>query len=1030
MQSVVGYLFARPVIVVTINLFLLLAGCFAVLRLPVSLLPHVQLDSITVDATYPGATAELMDGRIASEIISAVSDINGIDYVSSQAVSERAQVAVALDVGQNLQQVLGQISERVRAISGFPDDMPPVEIRLAELDTAPDYALAFLSDQMSPAEVTDYLERVIKPQFQSLQGVGSVEVLGSEYAMRIWLDPEALTRHNLTALEISAALRSNNLQVNAGALRSDTTRMSIQVNSGLGSIEEFRNLPIGNGQTRLEDVARIELGARQPNIRSRFDGESATIMFVRWQEDSNPLVTGKSVRALTAELQSGFPYDLQQKVLVDNTSYIQTAISEVLVTIFVTAVIVMIVIYLGTGSLRAIAIPMVVIPLSLIGICAALLIAGFSINTLTLLAMVLAIGLVVDDAIVVLDASLYGLNRGQTPIQAAKVGLTTLAGPLVSITLTLAIAYIPIAFVGGLVGKLFAEFALTLAGAVILSGIVAVSLTPLMCSRFLSEKHASLPFAQRIEAVFGVLQRRYQRSLIHALRFRSLMLWLWLTCICAAGVLYMTTQRNLAPTEDQGSLMVFAQAPTSASIGFLDTQARQLEDTYSTLPGVENYNYVAGVPTENRLMSFLRLTDWKTRERSAMELQPLLQERLDMIPALQSVVIVPSSMPGSGGLPFQFVLKQSNRDYHMLDELSDVVIQRLRQSGMFAFARKNLDFQAPQIVLDIDRQLARKLGITADEVGFNISLAYANAQLQPFTYDGRTYKVVMQYDPQLNSYTDRLGGINLRTNSGQLVSLSALTSRSAATVPSELNRFQGQAAVTISGVLKPGVGLSEAADYVQELIDLFEARGVTTDLAGETRRAESENQRFQWTFLMAIMGTYFLLVWQFQSYRDPLIVLFGSVPLSAFGALITMRYLDIPLNIYTQIGLLTLCGLISKQGILVVQAANRQRENGRSQSLGPIIIRASGSRLRAIMLTSLTLVLGALPLLLAEGPASVSRFQLGVVIVSGMMLGPLLCMYLLPALYLVLAKAPEVRTGNIRLPGRHILSDNAELAGE
>lgn len=876
-----------------------------------------------------------------------------------------------------------------------------MEIRRQQADTAPDYALAFVSERMAPAEMAEYLERVVKPRLQLLAGVATVEVMGSQYAMRVRLDPAKLEKYNLTALDISKILRQDNVQINGGTARDGDTRSTIAVASNLSSVDDFRNLPIGLNGIRLSDVADVEMDSREPNIRSRFDGKPATVVFVKWREDANPLSVGSEVRHAMGSLSPSFPFDMSMKVLVDNTSYIRTAIEEVAITILATFAIVMLVIFLGTGSLRAAFIPMVVIPLSLVGICAAMSLAGFSINTLTLLAMVLAIGLVVDDAIVVLDASITHMEQGKGPMEAAAAGTKALAVSLLSMTLTLAIAYLPVAFVGGLVGELFTEFAATLAGAVILSGLIAVTLTPFMCGRVLSQRHRQTSMARRAETIFTVLRHAYQRSLIRALRLRSLLIMAWLLCIGATAFLYLTLPRTLAPTEDQNSLMVLAQAPVSTNINFLESEAQRLEAIYRTLPGVENYNYVAGIPSENRLMSFLRLKNWSQRDMTAMQLQPFLQNELDAVPALQSVAIVPTSLPGAEGLPFQFVLKQQDRDYRMLDALSDVILRRLRQSHLFLFARKDLNFTAPQLELKIDRQSATERGISASDIGLNVSLAYANARLQPFTFHGRTYNVVLEFNPNADADANPVDAINVRSKDGNLVRLSTITTKAMSSVPSELNRFQGQASVTISGVPLPGVSLSEAVNFTQSIVQDIDARGVTTDLAGETRRAAQENARLQWTFTLAILGIYFLLVLQFQNYRDPLIVLLGSLPLSIFGALVVMRWLDISLNIYTQIGLLTLCGLISKQGILIVQATNALRAQG-ADNLGAAIVRASGSRLRAILLTSLTLALGALPLLLAHGPASVSRYELGVVIVAGMVIGPILCLYLLPAVYLLI----------------------------
>lgn len=1008
----------RPVVSVAVSVMLFAGGAFSLFQLPVGLFPRVDVDVISIGAYYPGASAELMDGRVASEIVSAISDVEDIDHVTSNSSAGRSEVLVHLDLGADPQEALTGIIERIRSISRFPEGMDPVQVKRREADRAPDFALAFLSREMRPAQVTDYLQRVVQPRLESIPGVAAAEVLGSEYAMRIWIDPRKLERHNLTPLDIRGTLRLDNVQVNAGILRSGDVRSQIAAETGLSTVDDFGALPLvtvaGTSPVTLSDVARVEFGSQQPRIQSRFNGEPATVVFVRWQQDSNPLQVGERVKQAIKDLRAGYPYDLKSEILIDNTEYIERAVREVFETILITVTVVTLVIFLGSGALRAVLIPVVAIPLSLVGVCLLLYVAGFSINTLTLLAMVLAIGLVVDDAIVVLDTALARMAAGDSPGRAALLGTRAIAGSLVSMTLTLAVAYLPLSFIGGLVGKLFTEFAVTLAGSVLLSGVLAVSLTPVMCARILSARHGQTRAVRFVEGLHHRFRRAYQRSLVAALRWRTALVWVWLACLVGTVGLFLSLPQELASKEDQGSLMVLASAPTSANIDFMDTQAQRLQALYRSLPEVQNYNYVVGVPGENQLMSFLRLRDWAERKQSAMDMQPALQAKLSELPALQSVAIVPTSLPGAGGLPFQFVLKHEDKDYRMLDALSEALLRRMRASGMFLFANKDLRYDASQERLVIDRQRAAEYGVSVGDIGLNISLAFANAKLQPFTYRGRTYDVVMEMDPRAPGGTQTIGDLLVRTRNDALIRLDALTTRDTQVVPATLNSFQRQASVTISGVLAPGVGLSQAVDAVQRIVAEMKPRGVTTDLAGETRKSFEENKRLHWTFALAITGVYFLLVLQFLNFRDPCIVILGSIPLSVLGALLALHELGISLNIYTQIGMLTLAGLISKQGILMVQAANALRSRG-ARSVYAAIVRASGVRFRAILLTSATMLLGALPLLFATGPASVSRFELGIVIVSGMSAGSILTLYLLPALYVSVAawhrEPPATRAG-------------------
>ncbi|WNJ94727.1 efflux RND transporter permease subunit [Vibrio ruber] len=997
----------RPIIAIALSSLVFIFGLFALGQLPAGLYPKVDVSDISITSYYPGASAELMDGRVTSEILSSISGIDDVNYVTSTSETGKSEVIVHLNIGSEPQKALTNILERVNAISRFPADMDHPQVLRKEPDRAPDLAFTFTSETMKPAQVSDYLERVLKPRLESLKGVGRVEILGSQYAMRVQLDPELMERYGVTAMDISQSLKAENSQLNAGVLHHEQQRFQLIPNTGLSTVRDFENLPIsvkeGAPSVRLSDIAKVELSGSQPQIKSVYNGKPATTVFIYWQSESNPLRVADSVRQTVTTLSHSFPYDLKANLLIDSSQYIADAVYEVFLTILLTCAAVTLAIFFGSGTLRAVAIPVIAIPLSLISVCLLIYLLGFSINLLTLLAMVLATGLVVDDAIVVLDITLQRIRSGESPYQATLKGVREIAWSLITMTLTLAITYIPLAFIGGIVGKLFSEFAVTLAGAVIISGIFALSLTPVMCSRMLSQDHQHAPMVIRVESFFLKLRKRYERLLASILKFGSVPLWLWFFSLIGVVSLFWSLPHELAPKEDQGNLMVIAQGTSAMDAHYIEAQTPKLESIYHSIPEIDNFNYVVGVPKDNQLLSFARLKDRQDRQRSALEIQPELQHKLTTIPALQSVAILPSSIPGSGGLPFQFVLKDEEKDYAKLDALSNAMLRRLRQSGMFLFVTKDLRYDAPQLRMHLDRDQLLKAGISASDVGYTLNLAYANAKLQPFTYQGRTYDVMVSLKGADDSDIRTLMDLRVRSKDGTLVRLGSLLTDELRVVPETLNTFQKQASVTLQGVLMPGVGLSDAAQFSRHLLADFKARGVTSDVSGETRQSEEEGQKLLFTFGIAILGIYCLLALQLTSHWDPLIVLLGSVPFSVLGSLAALKFFGLPLDLFTQIGMLTLVGLISKQGILVVQAANSLHERGLS-NIYLVILRASASRLRAIILTTLTMVLGALPLLLATGSAEQSRYELGIVIVTGMVVGSVMTLFILPSLYIFVYK--------------------------
>lgn len=998
-MRVINLFLARPVLGFVLSLTLMLGGLLALSRLPVGLYPVVDSGVVTISARFPGASTELMNERVAGTLVSSVAGIDDVDYVTSRSALGSTEVVLHLSLGADVQKAFATVAERVRAVPDLPADMDPPEVRRDDGDRAPDYALAIVSRQMQPAQVTDYIERVVRPRLEAIPGVAGVEVLGSDYTMRVSVNGARLRQFNLSLLDVVQTLRLGNTQTNAGAFREARPRTQLAPETGLSSIEDFVNLPIGassDQQLRLGDVARIGLTAGDPQVVSRFNDTPATVVFVKWRRNANPLDVDKNVRKTMQELSGRFPYDLQAKVLVDSTEYLARALLEVAETLLITSLIVSVAIYAGSGKLGAMIIPVIAIPLSLGGVCMLLWVAGYSLNTLTLLAMVLAIGLVVDDAIIVLDLGLNGLAAGMEARAAMSTGMRHVSGALISMTIVLAIAYLPLRFVGGLVQELFTEFATTLAGAVLISGVIAMTVTPAMCGWLLDPRHV---------ASAGAGSRRfidranylYARLVTRCLRCPPVGLCVWAVCSIGTVALLCLLPHELASKEDQGALMVVASAPTSATAADVARSAERLAAFYRSIPEIENFNYAAGVPVNNQLISFIRLTPWEKRRRNASEIQTDLQRKLAALPSLQAVVVVPTSLPGAAGMPYEFVIKADTHDYAALDRVSDAFLRQLRLSGLFQFVNKDLHYDFPRLHYALDRQLMARYGISAADVNATLRYAYSNSRLQTFTQYGRSYDVVTELASRAGHETEQLGDLQIRSRTGGLVYLRTLGTAQASVSPAYENSFQRQASVTISGALAPGVSLSRALALSNDVFERVRAPGMSWELGGESRVAANEMRRLYVALIAALGGIFVMLVAQFKSLRDPAVVILGSIPFAAFGALIALWIAGIALNIYTQIGILTLIGLITKQGILMVQAANHHVALG--LNLPFAIVRACRQRFRAIVLTSASMLCASFPLLLASGPASVSRYQLGVVLFAGMLIGPLCSLFLLPVLY-------------------------------
>ena len=875
---------------------------------------------------------------------------------------------------------------------------------------------------MSPPQISDYLDRVVRPRLQAINGVASAEILGgSTFAMRVWLDPDKMASLGITPLDVRNALAANNFTTAAGEVKADFTQKNINAQTSLETPEEFAQLVVatrGDTIIRLGQVATVDLGPENYNSKSAFDGVKAVFMGIQTTPDSNPLTVIANVRAAMPEIQRGLPQGLESKIAYDATEFINASIWEVGKTLAEAAVIVIVVIFLFLGSLRSTLIPVVTIPLSLIGVALVLLALGYSINLLTLLALVLAIGLVVDDAIVVVENIHRHIEDGMKPFDAALKGAREITGPVISMTITLAAVYAPIGFLGGLTGALFREFAFTLAGSVIVSGVIALTLSPMMTSKLLKEHDKESWFGRFIERSFGRLQRFYRRRLDGTIKQRSVFAWIAVLTVVLSGVLYQAINRQLAPAEDQGVLFAFVNAPEHTNLDYLTSYTDNLTDTFMKVPEKQNLFAINGFPSTHSAFMGLILKPWGERKRSDMSVMGELQPKFKGVSGVNIFATAPSAIPvGAGEMPVEFVVTYPG-DYARLAEVLDKLNAEAMKSGLFIFTNADLRFTTPQVEMIVDKDRANRLGVTMQDVGATLATLLGGNNVNRFTVQGRTYQVIPQVPRAFRGPAERLLDYHVRTANGDMVPLSSFVSLGQTVQPNGLSTFQQLNSATLQGVPFPGRTIGEGIAFLQQKAAELMPQGMSYDFKGESRQFVHEGNTLAVTFAFALLLIYLVLAAQFESFRDPFIILIG-LPATVFGALFVLFILGEvngamqnnppinlgsgTINIYTQIGLVTLIGLIAKHGILMVEFANKLQE---TQGLDKhtAIKEAAAVRLRPILMTTASMVIGVVPLLLANGAGAKSRFDIGIVIAAGMTIGTMFTLFITPAIYSFVAR--------------------------
>ena len=998
----------RPVLAIVISLVLLVLGLRSFGILPVLQFPRTQNAVITVSTIYAGADPELVAGFITTPLENAIAQVNGIDYMSSTSTNSSSQITVTLKLNYDSDKALTEMNAQISSVLNQlpPQTQKPV-MKISIGQTLDAMYIGFSSKQLPSNNITDYLLRVVQPKLQAVDGVQTAELLGAKnFALRAWLDPKKLAAYGLTAADVNTALAQNDFLSGVGNTKGMMVQVNLNASTNLHSEDEFRNLVIkqsNNAIVRLKDVANVTLGAENYDTEVAFDGNSAVYIGIQVAPSANLLDVIKRVRDLMPELQAQLPQGIEGKIVYDSTRFVNSSIHEVIKTLSEALLVIILVVFAFLGSPRSVLIPVVAIPLSLIGTFTIMLAFGFSINLLTLLAFVLAIGLVVDDSIIVVENVSRHIEEGVAPMRAAINAARELAGPIIAMTIVLISVYVPIGFQGGLTGALFTEFAFTLVGTVTVSAIIALTLSPMMCSRLLRPHLAQDTSLESrvvhfIDASFEKVRRLYSRTLHGSLDYLPVTAVFALIVLGSIYFLYAAAKHELAPQEDQGVIISSLTAAPDSTLQQREPYAKQNYQIYASHPETA---HVFQIDMPGRMIAGMVLKPWDERSKTSSQLQPVVQQQLSHIAGAQAVAFQPPSLPGSRGLPIQFVIG-TTEPFERLNDVVQEFLQKAQKSGMFMFINTDLRIDLPQSTVVIDRNKAALLGLSMQEIGNSLSAMLGGGYVNYFSLAGRSYKVIPQVQQRYRLNTSQLLNYYVRTASGTSVPLSSVVHITSKTTPESLNHFQQLNAATVQGVALPGVTTGEALGYLKDLADKSLPQGYSVDYGGQSRQFMQESSGFIAMFSFALVIIFLALAAQFESFRDPFIILV-SVPMSIAGALvfISLGVGGSSLNIYTQVGLVTLMGLISKHGILIVQFANNLRQEGKTKR--EAIEEAAGIRLRPILMTTAAMVLGVIPLITASGAGAASRFNMGLVIASGLAIGTLFTLLVVPAVYMLLA---------------------------
>ncbi|WP_022940920.1 multidrug efflux RND transporter permease subunit [Psychromonas hadalis] len=1003
----------RPVLAISLSLLIVLLGFQALSKMQVREYPNMINTVITVSTSYYGANADLIQGFITQPIEQAIAQADNIDFMTSQSYMGVSSITVYMKLNTDPNGAVADILAKVNSVrSQLPSEAEDPTIDLSTGSSTSVIYISFSSEELNASQITDYLERVIKPQLFSINGVAKVNLYGgTAFAMRIWLDPERMAGFNLTTKDVVQILQANNIQSATGQANSYYTLFNGNTKTQVSTTDELENLIIATrekGKTiRLQDIARVSLEKSHDIYRAMANGNNAVIVAIDAAPTANPLDITAGVRNMLPDLQKNNPSSINMEVLYDSTIAIEESISEVIKTILEAGAIVLVVMVLFLGSWRAVVIPIITIPLSLIGVLVVMQMFGFTINLMTLLAMVLAIGLVVDDAIVVVENIDRHIKAGEEPFRAAIIGTREIAVPVISMTITLAAVYAPIALMGGITGALFTEFALTLAGAVFVSGFIALTLSPMMCSVMLKSNHQPNRFERTVDGALTRLTNSYGRLLDKLMTRRPAVIVFALLVFASLPFLFKSIPSELAPSEDKGALMMMSKGPSNANLDYIENSMKVITGMIAEQPSVQSSLAMSGVPNANQAFGIAIMKPWSQRDIDPKQLATNLKDGFNSVPAVATTAFQMPELPGSsGGLPVQFVITTSN-PFESLVEIASDVLAATQANPNFVYSELDLAFDSATMNISIDRDKAGAYGVTMQDIGITLGTLLSDGYLNRIDLDGRSYEVIAQVERKYRLSPDKLGNFFVRAKNGDMLPLSELITIDIVAEPRSLPHFNQLNSATIGAVLAPGFAMGDAINFFEELSTTKLPQGYRHDYLGEARQFVTEGSALYMTFLLAVLIIFLVLASQFESIRDPLVILM-TVPLAISGALVALAWGAATMNIYTQVGLITLVGLITKHGILIAEVAKEEQlHNGLNRI--DAVKKAATVRLRPILMTTAAMVAGLIPLLFATGAGAVSRFGIGIVIVAGLSIGTLFTLFILPVIYSFIASKHQKR---------------------
>ena len=992
----------RPVLAGVISLLIVVLGLRSLFGLPVNQYPKTQNSVVTISTTYYGADAATVAGFITQPLESAIAQAQGIDYLSSSSASGVSTITATLRLNYDANRALTEINTQVNSVRNqLPAAAQQPVLTVATGQTTDAMYMGFYSDTLPTNNVTDFLQRAVKPKLDSVPGVQTAELLGARlFALRAWLDADKMAAHGLSATDVSTALATNNYLAALGASKGQMVTVPLTAGTDLHSLDEFKKLIVkqnGDSIVRLEDVATVTLGSENYDFNVAFSGVRSVFIGIKVAPEANILDVAKRVREAFPDIKTQLPNGVTGEIVYDSTDFINTSISEVVKTLVEALLIVTVVIYLFLGTFRAVVVPLIAMPLSLVGTFFIMLMLGYSINLLTLLSLVLAIGLVVDDAIIVVEnVDRHMKEEHKTPMEAALIAARELGSPILAMTAVLIAVYVPIGFQGGLTGALFTEFAFTLAAAVFVSGIVALTLSPMMCSRIFTQEQDNGKFVKAIDRVFEKVRHGYTRVLRSLLGTYPVLIVMSLLIFAMLVAMFMFSKSELAPEEDQGIVLSQVVGSPTATSDQMQTYAKQVFDIGHSIPEYKQMFQITGVPTTNQGIGGVLLKNWADRKRSAHEIQLDLQDKWNKIAGGRVAAFQFPPLPGSSGLPVQFVIT-TTEPFENLNTVAQQVLAKAQASGKFYYVDLDLKLDAPQATVVVDREKIAALGMTQQDVGNALGSALGGGYVNYFSIAGRSYKVI----PQVQQ-VDRLNPSNvldfyIKTPNAGLIPASTVASLKYTVQPESISRFQQLNSVTIIAV--PAGSQGESLQFLRDTLKAAAPSGYTADYSGQSRVFSTESGGFLVTLGFAVVIVFLTLAAQFESFRDPVVILF-SVPLALFGAVIFIFLGFASMNIYTQVGLVTLMGLISKHGILIVEVANNEQKKGLSKL--DAVLEATGIRLRPILMTTAAMVFGVVPLVIASGAGAAGRQAMGLVIFTGMSIGTLFTLFVVPAWYMLL----------------------------